>query len=342
LKQSTLIVVESPYTHIPSNTKAVGDTPSANHIIHEDAPAHSKEVSLAKMYSLKGDHNDRLRLMHHYGMSTSYSISDLSSVRDTVPALAREFDFLLSGMFAVTSLHLALHNPSTIHTQSAVKHLSEALTLVGPHLTSMTPDNIAALFSFACLIASYSFGFHHTQPPCLDPLGEMFEVFTLIRGIGVIVKEGAQWHMTGPFTNSMFLTLSNLIGKLVSKIEAAISVLSQRNSDLITDSTQDAYAGSIDLLRQTFLLAAEKPSLKMTLLVFPIKVADEFVEKLRERDPLALVILANYAVVLYWLRSSIWIGGWGKEIVDAVKHAVDAEWHKYFKWAIEEVETLDA
>jgi hypothetical protein len=342
LEQSTLIVVESPYTRIPSKAKAVGDVPSANHIIHEDAPAYSKDVSLAKTYSLKGDHNDRLRLMHHYGISTSYSISDLSLVRDTVPALALEFDFLLSGMFAVTSLHLALHNPSTIHTQSAVKHHSKALTLVGPHLTNLTPDNIAALFSFAILIAAYSFGFHHTQPLCLDPLGGMFEVFTLIRGIGVIVKEGVQWLMTGPFANIMLPTPTNPNGKLAPKIEAAISALSQRNSDLMADSIQAAYAGAIDLLRKTFLLAAEKPSLKNNLLVFPIMVPDEFVEKLRDRDPLALVILANYAVVLYWWRSSIWIGGWGKEIVNAVKHAVDVKWHTYFEWAIEEVKTLDA
>jgi hypothetical protein len=338
-------VVESPYARIPSKAKTVGNVPSASRIIHEGPPAYDKKVSLAKIYSLKGDHNDRLRLMHHFGMSTCYSISDLSLVclplRDTVPALALEYDFLLSGIFAVTSLHLALHNPSTIHTQSAVKHHSEALTLVGPHLTNVTPDNIAALFSFACLISSYSFGFHHTQPLSLDPLGEVFEVFTLIRGIGVIVKGGMQWLMEGPFANSMLPTPSNPNANLAPKIEAALSALSRRNSDLMTDSIRDAYAGAIDLLRKTFLLAAEKPSLKTTSLIFPILVADEFVQKLRDRDPLALVILANYAVVLYWLRSSIWIGGWGKEIVDTVKHAVDTEWHTHFESAIEEVETLD-
>jgi hypothetical protein len=151
-----------------------------------------------------------------------------------------------------------------------------------------------------------------------------------------------QWLMTGPFANIMLPTPTNPNGKLAPKIEAAISALSRRNSDLMTDSIQDGCACAIALLRKTFLLAAEKPSLKNNLLVFPIMVPDKFVEKLRDRDPLALVILANYAVFLHWWRSSIWIGGWGKEIVDAVKHAVDAEWHVYIEWAIEEVQPLDA
>lgn len=201
--------------------------------------------------------------MHHYGISTCYSISDLTSIslplRDTVPALAFEYDFLLSGLLAVTSLYLALLNPSAIHTNSAIKYYSEALTLVCLYLTDVSPDNVAALFSFSCLIALYSFGFHQTEPSCLDPLGAIFEVFTLIRGIRVIVKDVVQWLEQGPFAQSMLPKPSSPNPSLAPKIEPAISALSQHNSELIPDSMSgDAYTCAIDMPRQTCQLVEQR------------------------------------------------------------------------------------
>jgi hypothetical protein len=341
-------VVDSSHARVPSRFRTQHSAPIASRIIHEDAPSHAEEVSLAERYALKGESNDNFRLMHHYAISTCYSITDLTSVsrslplRDIVPALGFEHDFLLSGLLAVSSLHLAILNPSAIHTASAIKHHTEALAQVVPHLANISSDNVTALFSFSCLIALYSFGFHQTQAPSADPLGDIFEVFTLIRGIRIIVRDEVQWLQQTPFAESMLPNPLDPNASLAPKIEAAISTLSQYNSKQITDlASRDVYAAAIDLLRQTFLLAAEKPSAKMTALPFPILVPDEFMEKLRGRDPMALVILANYAVALYWLRGYIWLRGWGKEVVDAVKHTVGTEMRFYLEWATEEVERRD-
>lgn len=86
-----------------------------------------------------------------------------------------------------------------------------------------------------------------------------------------------------------------------------------------------------------FLLAAENPGAKMTVLPFPIMVPRQFMEKLEDRDPMALVILAHYSVVLYWLRNHIWLRGWGRQLVDAIHLELGSEWHGCLKWAIEEV-----
>jgi hypothetical protein len=284
--------------------------------------------------------------MHHYTLSTCYSITDLTSVsqflplRDVVPALAFEHDFLLSSLFAVTSLHLALLNPSAIHTASAVNHHSEALSQVFPHLTKVSPDNVEALFSFSALIALYSFGIHQTQPAPHDPLGDIIETFTLIRGIRVIVRDGIQWLQQSPLAGSMLPNPSDPEAILSPKTEAAISALSQSNSEMTADSTsKHVYTAAIGLLRQTFLIAAEKPYTKTTVLPFPILVTDEYMEKLKNREPMALVILANYAVILHWLRGYIWLCGWGKEIINAVKQTVDAEWLRVLVWVTEEVQS---
>jgi hypothetical protein len=315
-----------------------GDTTSnpRDHVISDD-----KEIILATKYSLKGDDNDTLRLMHHFAISTSSSISNSPTeallMRDIVPALAFEHDFLLSIILAVTALHLAKLHPSAINSNAAMKHHSRALTLIRPHLLHVTPDNVSALFSFSVLIACYSFGIHET--PCLDPLGEIIDVFTLLRGIGDIVRVGAEWLKQGPFAQKSVLpTPSNPTANLSLKAEAAILLLSKHGSELVTDpAARSAYTAAIGMVRDAFLLSAEKPRDMASVLPLPILVPAEFMEMLRKRDMLALVILAYYGVALHWLRDHIWLKGWGKEVVDAVKNAVEPEWQRCLEFAVEQV-----
>jgi hypothetical protein len=71
----------------------------------------------------------------------------------------------------------------------------------------------------------------------------------------------------------------------------------------------------------------------MVVMPFPIQCPLQFVLKLKEQDPLALVILAHYAVILHWLREEhLWMRGWGKDIVDTVKHTLDKEWLDCIEW----------
>jgi hypothetical protein len=341
-------VLESAYPRIPPKLNPQDNIPNPDRVIHVGAPSHAEEVSLAKRYTLKGDNNDRLRLIHHYAISTSYSSWNATSVmqsvhlRDIVPALGFEHDFLLSGLLAVSSLHLALLNPSDINIASAIKYHTEAICQVQPHLTNVSPDNVAALFSFSCLIASYSFGFHQIQTPSFNSLKSMLEVFTLIRGIRVIVRDGMQWLKNGPFAQSLSISPSNPNASLEPKIEAALSKLLQRTSEQKSDSeSRDVYTTAIALLRQNFILAAEKPGVKMTALPFPILMSDKFLESLKGEDPLALVIFANYAVLLHWLRGYVWLRGWGKQIVEAVKHTVGTKWRDCLEWAMQEISSSD-
>lgn len=320
--------------------------PRINHVICNDKLSPGAEISLAATYALKGDDNDTLRLIHHYAVSTCFSISDLPSSiptwRDTVPSLAFEHGFLLSGLLAVTSLHLALVNPSTCHTNAAIRHYSQALALIQPHLSDITPDNVFPLFSCSCLIALYSFGIYCTSQENLDPLAEIFELFTLIRGIAVIVKNGLQWLQHGPFAAAMLPQPANHSTSLELEIEAALTTLSRHNLERITDpEAQGAYTTAIGMLRHTLLLAADIPDTKTTALVFPIMITimghPLFVEKLRDREPMALVILAHYGVLLYWLRNHIWLQGWGSQIIHAVKEAVELEWRGCLEWPLKVV-----
>lgn len=79
----------------------------------------------------------------------------------------------------------------------------------------------------------------------------------------------------------------------------------------------------------------------MTALPFPILVSDKFLESLKGDDALAMVIFANYAVLLHWLRGYVWLRGRGKQIVEAVKHTLGIEWRDCLEWTMQEISSSD-
>jgi hypothetical protein len=280
--------------------------------------------------------------MHHYTISTCYRVTDtpasLSLWQIAVPELAQSFDFLMSGILATTSLHLAITEPSDQHNTAALRHYTTAIAQFRPHLTSITPSNVSALFAFSCLVPLYSFGMHCVSPSSLGPLFELNEVFNLLRGIAIIVKKGAHWLEHGLFACSLLPRPSNPDHQFSSDVENALIKLSLCNDyRAATVGVQDMFLTVIQLLRETLILAEEHPGAKRTMLLFPIMVASEFMVKLNERDPMALTILAHYGVVLFWLREDIWLQSWGYEIVEAVSSSLDAEWKGYIEWPLKVV-----
>ncbi|RDL42214.1 uncharacterized protein BP5553_02193 [Venustampulla echinocandica] len=302
------------------------------------------EISLASRYALKDDGNDTLRLIHYYGLSTRKLLADgdeqIPIWRDVIPALAFEHDFLLSGLLAITSLHLALIHPSKVHHNAALHHYAKAIALFRPHLSAINPDNVSALFTFSCLVAVYSFGIHQTPGSHFSPLLEIQEVFTLFRGIGVVVKTGAKWLEKGPISSFILPMPSNPSATLTSPgLESSLAHLSTRNEKTTIDaSLRGTYATMIALLRQSFLLVQETQIVKWAIFPLPIFAPIEFMGVLKEREPLALIILAHYAVLLHWRRDQLWLKGWGKEVIDAVRQVLGEEWQESLEWPVAEME----
>ena len=77
----------------------------------------------------------------------------------------------------------------------------------------------------------------------------------------------------------------------------------------------------------------------MAVMPFPIQCPLECIERLKEQDPLALAILAHYAVIIHWLREKhLWMRGWGKDIVDVVKDTLSGEWLDCIEWPLGQVQ----
>jgi len=322
------------------------DIPFKDHVFNLKVnPGTDTRLSLPS--SMAGE-NYGMRLIHFFTISTCEAISDSPAEvhlwREVVPQLALSYDFLLCGLLSITSLHLALLNPSNDHTAAAIWYHSKALELFRPHLEAITPSNVSAIFCFSCLIPLYAFGIHNAAQSPLNPIDELLQVFTLLRGISIIVREGMYWLERGHFPSLRLPEpSSDPRTTLSTEVQSALAELSQYNlSHTANDKMKEIFVRCISMLRNTFMLVYENPSAKKTVLPFPIMVPQEFMQSLRDREPMALAILANYAVVLHWFGKHIWLREWGRQTMMAVKGVLAGrKCEGCIKWAVAEVQDLN-
>ncbi|BCS27250.1 uncharacterized protein APUU_60298A [Aspergillus puulaauensis] len=63
-------------------------------------------------------------------------------------------------------------------------------------------------------------------------------------------------------------------------------------------------------------------------------VPAEFIDLVQVYDPLALVVLAHYCVVLHRLRERWWIATWGERVLDDIKGILGVAWSGEVEWAV--------
>ncbi|KAL9622232.1 MAG: hypothetical protein Q9160_003415 [Pyrenula sp. 1 TL-2023] len=294
---------------------------------------------------------DRLRLMHHYTGCTRETITELALNnaagvflwRDYVPHMAFEYDFLLHGLLSVAALHLTLLQNSSQDRNMllATRHHNLGIASFRQHLVNLNGDNVDALFAFSCMLPLYCFGVHQTAQSGLSPLAKVIELFMLIRGTGVIVRACHEWlTVKSPWRPFFEPKSGKTVDDLSFEIEHVISMLLQRaDSSIPVAEKRQVYAGAIGALRQNFLLATTYPHVQLTITFLPTMAPDLFLSMIRDKEPLALAIVANYAVILHWMRSRIWMGGWGRQTFEEVQQVLPSEFHDCIAWAAEEIES---
>ncbi|MCJ1286209.1 hypothetical protein MMC26_005554 [Xylographa opegraphella] len=313
------------WSTVPSPKVSAG-IPSA----HRDEPGFMSEE------------RDNLRLMHHFAVSAHKSIAPSPGAvavwRDLIPQLAFEYDFLLHGVLAVSALHLALTSQvnKLAHSALALRHYTAALALFRPHLDSITSSNIYPLFAFSCVVPVYIFGYPHVSQFPTNPLPEMLEMISVMRGCADIVGSGVQWLMNSPFKH-LLLQPTDPSQALPKEIEDALTGLQERNNQTTTQlALRDAYATAIETLWECFQVAGNMPGEQAPALPFPVKLSAEVLMMMREGDPMALIILAHYGVILHWLDTVPWMKGWGSTTISAVNETVGEDWRQYIAWAVRE------
>ncbi|MCJ1447280.1 MAG: hypothetical protein MMC23_007791, partial [Stictis urceolatum] len=257
-----------------------------------------------------------------------------------VGGLAQHQCFVFHGVLAVTALHLALEESGNAsnHQAMALHHHTTAIRSSQPYMQSLQQKMVPSLFVFSMLMATYAFGYPKASGYSLQPIHDAHEILKLLRGTSTIAQNGEAAIEDGPFTGLRLPRLQNPDVPLPAAVESALNALSTHNEQYTRDETmKKSYREAVGSLWFTFLLLQEKPRYQMAVLPFAVLAPMEVLENIGKKEPIALLILAHYAVVLHHLNEHIWQRGWGRWIVEEVSQEVDSDWSQYLEWAEREV-----
>ena len=287
-----------------------------------------------------------LELLHNYTTSTCFSLStDPSKQQIWQVAVQREaasHNFLLHALLAISAMNLWYVNPTKRHLyeRAAVSHRNLAFATSIPALNEVTPYNCHALFAMSSIISVLCFVLPHSAQSVTlsDPVNDIVSVTTLIRGVTTVLHSAREWIALGSLGGLVNYNWDPTTFALPEEARLAFEKLFDMNKREIRDgSIEDLYNATIQDLKHAFeihTVMMGEPGLVFTWLVV---VQASYVAQLERKEPMALVILAHYAVLLHTSKRQWWLDGRGAHLVQYICQLLPPEWLPAIHWPREAV-----
>ncbi|GAT22723.1 C6 transcription factor [Aspergillus luchuensis] len=273
-----------------------------------------------------------LELMHKFSTETYLSLcnepTDQHEWQYVIPRKALQHDFLMSGILAIASLHIAstLDPPEALsYIDTALEYHNHAFAPFRQALDNLTPANCDAVLA-------------HSLPQLAREENQsmtenIIVVFELLHGVSKIFTISRPWLQGKLFTSRRGFWEDQL-SILDSEIEAALDRLTALNNDVLAPDKADQHhiiKNAIALLRRCFCRYNHARDVA-SILAWVATVDKEFVHALRCRQPLALLVLIHWGVLLQELDEKVW---WAKdsgtalvsELLNALRPCDDFEAH---------------
>ncbi|KAF7134194.1 hypothetical protein CNMCM5793_005922 [Aspergillus hiratsukae] len=300
----------------------------------------------ATQYSLTGLNLCDLELMVQWCNETYRSFSRNEQTdriwRAGVPEEALSYPFLMHGILALSALHIARTRADHRYdyVSIAVAHQDQALTLFREQLHDINPSNAKAMFAFASIVAVYAFGYPH-PPDAKDPwdyIDDLLQVLILSRGVHQVLSTASSSIKDSDF--GPIVQFDKYEVNLPDDILFALGKLQDANKSIgETDSTHDTsvYEDTID--KWADMTGAVYSGLTFVAVAcrWAIRLQPRYVDCLRERKPLALVILAYYCAILHRLRHNWCLDEWGPRVSKALWLVLDERWRPLIYWPMRDI-----
>ena len=289
-----------------------------------------------------------LELLHNYTTATCFSLSSDASKQQiwqvAVPREAVSHDFLLHALLAISAVNLCYVNPTERHLyeRAAVTHRNLALITSIPALNEVTADNCHALFAMSSIISVLCFVLPYgAQWETLsDPVNDIVSVSKLICGVKTVLHSAREWIALGSLGGLVNYNWDPTALALPEEARLAFEKLFDLNKRETRDgSIRDLYNATIQDLKHAFEIhnvVMGEPGLVFTWLLV---VQASYVGQLEKKEPMALVILAHYAVLLHTSNTQWWLEGRGARLVHVIHQLLPPEWLSAIDWPREAVRT---
>ncbi|RYP55669.1 hypothetical protein DL769_010073 [Monosporascus sp. CRB-8-3] len=291
-----------------------------------------------------------LELLHHYTISTCFTLSTQQMSRDfwrvNLPQMGFSHPYILRGVLSLAALHLARSRASQrdILVEQAILHHNASASLALPLITNMERE-IAVPLSFFSMLTFYITFAMPKQPSIfiVGTDGVIPEWFLLFRGMRSILE--ANRYLTQDSSLSMMFHG----GKLMSKIwesqhvehDGLRELESKIHSHVYDQQKVRILLGASDALKRSFQLfcdtGEDDENRVRCVFIWLFKIEDDFVTLLRHGDREALCVLAFFAVLLERLDNKWWMSGWGVHLIERIYSVLDDGYRLWIRWAMEEI-----
>ncbi|KAJ5225061.1 hypothetical protein N7468_006286 [Penicillium chermesinum] len=264
--------------------------------------------------------------------------------RNAVPEEALTHPFLMHGILALSSLHLARTGPDpsqrAAYLNRAVAHQNQALALFRELLSDIQESNAKAMFAFSGIVVVYTYGFPHS-PDVHDPwscIDDFHQVLVLTRGIQQVIR--APTSSLGSSSFAPIFSIEEARAPLPETTTAVLRHLHEANASCGARGQAhetEIYAATIDDLGEMLSFVYAGGTATTIAGHWAIRLPARFMELLREREPFALVMLAHYGVLLQHLKHRWCFDEWSVRVAKAVWAILDDQWRPLVHWAMREI-----
>jgi hypothetical protein len=271
-----------------------------------------------------------------------------------MPQIGLKYPFVLSGMLAISALHLSKLLPDRKQElqKAALAQENAALPLFRASFNKPDADSINSIFAFAGAVVYYIMALPDDAGPKADRCripsrhDEYPHWFQAIRGLMALLTNHWDQLSKGPFAPLLVhvpdpdYVLENVDDEHLAKLEGMLLYdASNANSlEVIHEARKvEICREALSELRRVFGLTyfPNRPNDEAWFRVWIGNVSQDFVELIFERDPRALVILAHYCVLIK-RQDHIWyLNGLGPRLLENIRQALTDEWRPWIEWPIQ-------
>ena len=271
----------------------------------------------------------------------------------TLPREGLKFPFLLQGFFAMASLEIAANKDQpeyANYVSAALEYHDNALSMFRSELANVARDKQQAVVAFSIITLMLSLALPRFTKTRDEPQSMKENILAnseLVRGAGILaqqnwdtLKDAPIFRYQKPFSELQIATLGPSDQSAIARLNASNeerhnpSDDQPRTSKLQSITYHGACRKAIFHLEGLFSRCTE-PSDRGYSLAWLNFAGKEYVEAVKDADPVALLILMHWGVLIERCSTDIW---WaqsiGESLVDEVTIALAAETDPVFRAAV--------
>jgi hypothetical protein len=285
-----------------------------------------------------------LELLHHFCTVVYSTLCGEPEIQKmwqlSIPKEALRHPHLMHSVLAMSALHLSSISPQNqrhAYFNAAIQHHNTSLSGYQLLLNNVNEENGDATIANSCMLAIISAAMWNnpgnSEPQA--PIEGIIEVAALTKGVHVIINAGDPFVKRGKLAPLLNPKPWDDSPTLPPDVVPALNVLRARIDSSYAPERASVYLKAIQLLHVTFEAQQVNPNHLPIALLWLVLLDRDFLDLLRDRDAMALVIFAHFGVVCQAASTLWWAKDWDSIIVKSAFEALDVNWREWIAWPMQ-------